>query len=144
LTHWKRLWSWEGLGAGGEGDNRGWDGWMTSPTPWTWVWVNSRRCDGQGGLVCCDSWGRKESDMTEQLNWTELKPFINVPPTYPWNFAFFSITFFTQMDNFYDLFSVIFLMVSRMAESNEILLYHAEAELHQLYWSLCLSVGSQR
>ena len=28
--------------------------------------------DGQGGLVCCDSWGRKESDMTEQLNWTEL------------------------------------------------------------------------
>ena len=29
--------------------------------------------DGQGGLTCCDSWGRKESDMTEQLNWTELK-----------------------------------------------------------------------
>ena len=29
--------------------------------------------DGQGGLVCCDSWGRKESDMTERLNWTELK-----------------------------------------------------------------------
>ena len=28
--------------------------------------------DGQVGLVCCDSWGRKESDMTEQLNWTEL------------------------------------------------------------------------
>ena len=41
LTHWKRLWSWEGLGAGGEGDDRGWDGWMTSPTQWTWVWVNS-------------------------------------------------------------------------------------------------------
>ena len=28
--------------------------------------------DGQGGLVCCDSWGHKESDMTERLNWTEL------------------------------------------------------------------------
>ena len=28
--------------------------------------------DGQGGLACCDSWGRKESDTTEQLNWTEL------------------------------------------------------------------------
>ena len=27
--------------------------------------------DGQGGLVCCDSWGRKESDTTERLNWTE-------------------------------------------------------------------------
>ena len=42
LTHWKRLWSWEGLGAGGLGDDRGWDVWMASPTQWTWVWVNSR------------------------------------------------------------------------------------------------------
>ena len=41
LTHWKKLWSWEGLGAGGEGDDRGWDGWMASWTKWTWVWVNS-------------------------------------------------------------------------------------------------------
>ena len=40
-THWKRPWCWEGLGAGGEGDDRGWDGWMASPTQWTWVWVNS-------------------------------------------------------------------------------------------------------
>ena len=35
LTHWKRPWCWEGLGAGGEGDDRGWDGWMASPTRWT-------------------------------------------------------------------------------------------------------------
>ena len=41
LTHWKRLWSWEGLGARGEGDARGWDGWMESLTQWTWVSVNS-------------------------------------------------------------------------------------------------------
>ena len=41
LTHWKRLWCWEGLGAGGEWDNRRWDGWMASLTLWTWVWVNS-------------------------------------------------------------------------------------------------------
>ena len=41
LTPWKRLWCWEGLGAGGEGDDREWDGWMASPTRWTWVWVNS-------------------------------------------------------------------------------------------------------
>ena len=40
LTHWKRLWCWERLKTGGEGDNRGWDGWMASPTQWTWVWVN--------------------------------------------------------------------------------------------------------
>ena len=41
LTHWKRPWCWEGFGATGEGDNKGWDGWMPSPTQWTWVWVNS-------------------------------------------------------------------------------------------------------
>ena len=40
----KRLWCWEVLGAGGEGDDRGWDGWMASLTRWTWVWVNSGRC----------------------------------------------------------------------------------------------------
>ena len=53
-------------GAGGEGDDRGWDGWMASPTR-TWSWVG----DGQGGLARCDSWGHKELEMTEQLNWTE-------------------------------------------------------------------------
>ena len=120
----------EKLRAGGEGDDRGWDGWMPSPTQCTWVWVNSESWwwtgrpdilrfmrsqrvghdlttelnwvfisfakyaevellyhmvqhwldghesqwapgvgDGQGGLACCDSWGYKESDMTEQLIW---------------------------------------------------------------------------
>ena len=34
-------WCWERLKAGGEGDDRGWDGWMASQTQWTWVWVNS-------------------------------------------------------------------------------------------------------
>ena len=42
LTHWKRSWCWERLKARGEGDDRGWDGWMASPARWTWVWVNSR------------------------------------------------------------------------------------------------------
>ena len=42
LTHWKRSWFWERLKVGGEGDDRGWDGWMSSLTQWTWVWVNSR------------------------------------------------------------------------------------------------------
>jgi len=41
LTHLKRPWCWERLRAGGEGDDRGWDGWMASPTQWTWVWVDS-------------------------------------------------------------------------------------------------------
>ena len=65
LTHWKRLWCWEGLGAGGEGDDRGWDGWMPSPlNVHEFEWAPGVG-DGQGGLACCDSWGRKESDMTE-------------------------------------------------------------------------------
>ena len=43
LTHWKQLWHWEGLRAGGEGSNRGWNGWMASPNQWPWVWANSGR-----------------------------------------------------------------------------------------------------
>ena len=62
---------WESLRAGGEGEDRGWDGWMASLTyrdgfGWT-LGVG----DGQGGLVFCGSWGRKESDTAERLNWTE-------------------------------------------------------------------------
>ena len=41
LTHWKTPWCWERLKAGGEEDDRGWDGWMASLTQWTWIWVNS-------------------------------------------------------------------------------------------------------
>ena len=41
-THWKRPWCWERLKVEGEGDDRGWDGWMASPTLWTWVWASSR------------------------------------------------------------------------------------------------------
>ena len=42
LPHWKRPRCWKRLKARGEGDNRGWDGWMASLTQWTWVWINSR------------------------------------------------------------------------------------------------------
>ena len=41
LTHWKRPWWWERLEAGGELDDRGWDGWMALLTQWTWVWAGS-------------------------------------------------------------------------------------------------------
>ena len=40
LNHWRRPWCWEGLKAG-EGDDRGWDGWMASLMQWTWVWASS-------------------------------------------------------------------------------------------------------
>ena len=68
LTPWKRPWCWERLKARGEGDDRAWDGWMTSPTQWMWVWASSGRWYGQGSLVCCGPRGRKESDTTERLN----------------------------------------------------------------------------
>ena len=64
---------WERLREGGEGDDRGWDSWMASPTQWTWVGETLGVGDGQEGLVCCGSWGHKESDRTEWLNWTELE-----------------------------------------------------------------------
>ena len=70
-THVKRPWCWERLKAGGEGDDRGWDGWHH--------WLDGHEFeqapgvgDGQGGLACCSPWGCKELDTTEQLNWTEL------------------------------------------------------------------------
>ena len=45
---------------------------MTSPTQWTWIWVNSRSWYGQGCLAYCSLWGHKELDMIEWLNWTGL------------------------------------------------------------------------
>ena len=49
----ERPWCWKRLKAGGRGDDRGWDGWMASPTWWTWVWVSSRRWwwTGKPGMV---------------------------------------------------------------------------------------------
>ena len=71
LTHWKRLWCWEGLGAGGEGDDKGWDGWMASPTQWTWVWVNSGRWwwTGRPGVLRFMGSQRVRHDWATELNW---------------------------------------------------------------------------
>ena len=71
VTHWKRPWCWEGLGAGGEGDNRGWDGWMASPTQWTWVWVNSRSWwwIGRPGVLWFMGSQRVGHDQLTKLNW---------------------------------------------------------------------------
>ena len=76
LTHWKRPWCWEGLRAGGEGDHRGWYGWMASPTRCTWVWVNSGSWwwTGRPGVLLF--MGIAESDTTEWLNWTEFYLFL--------------------------------------------------------------------
>ena len=73
LTHCKRLWCWEGLGAGGEGDDRGWDGWMASLTWWTQVWVNSGSWWWTGRRNVLRFMGSQivRHDWATELNWTE-------------------------------------------------------------------------
>ena len=73
LTHWKRLWCWEGLGARGEGDDRGWDGWMASLTRWTWVWANSGSWwwTGRPNVLLFMRSQRVRHDWATELNWTE-------------------------------------------------------------------------
>ena len=72
LTHCKRLWCWEGLGARGEGDDRGWDGWMASPTRWTWVWVNSGSWwwTGKPGVLRFTGSQRVGHDWATDLIWS--------------------------------------------------------------------------
>ena len=80
LTHWKRLWCWEGLGAGGERDDQGWGGWMASRTQWTWVWVNSGSWwwTGRPGVLRFMGLQRVGDDWATELNWTELLLFISI------------------------------------------------------------------
>ena len=70
LTYLKRPWCWERLRAGGEGDDRGWDGWMASLTQWTWVWVDSGRWrwTGRPGML----WFMGSQSRTWLSDWTEL------------------------------------------------------------------------
>ena len=73
LTHWKRPWCWERLKAGGEGDDRGWDGWMASLTQWTWVWVNFWNWwwTGRSGMLRSMGSQRVRHNCATELNWTE-------------------------------------------------------------------------
>ena len=78
LTHWKRPWCWERLRAGGEGDDRGWDGWMASPTWWTWVRASSSSWwwTVKHGVLQFMGSQRVGQDWVTELNW--------VPPPYLW------------------------------------------------------------
>ena len=74
LTHWKRPWCWERLKAGGEGGDRGWDGWMASLTWWTWVWTTSLNWwwTGRPGMLQSMWLQRVGHDRVTELNWTDL------------------------------------------------------------------------
>ena len=69
--HLKRPWWCEGLGAGGEGDDRRLDGWMASPTQWTWVWVNfgSWWWTGRSGVLWFMGSQKVGHDWVTELNW---------------------------------------------------------------------------
>ena len=75
LTHLKRPWCWEWLKSGGEGDDRGWDGWMASLTQWTWVWVNSGSwwLTGRPGVLQSMGLQRVGHNWVTELNWELLK-----------------------------------------------------------------------
>ena len=86
LTHWKRPWCWEGLGAGGEGGDRGWDGWMALPTRWAWVWVNSGSWwwTGRPGVLRFMGLQRVGHDWVTELIWTELRTSYQISVVVQW------------------------------------------------------------
>ena len=80
LAHWKRPWCWERLKAGGEGDDRGWAGWMASPTQWTWVWASSGSWwwTGRPGMLQSMRSQRVGQDWATELIWTDkYLPWVN-------------------------------------------------------------------
>ena len=70
----KKLWCWERLKARGEGDDRGWDGWMTSLTLWAWVWVSSRSWwwTGKPGMLQSTGSQRVRHDWVTELHYPSI------------------------------------------------------------------------
>ena len=80
----------EGIGAGGEGDDRGWDGWMASPPQWMWVWVNSGSWwwTGRPGMLQFMGSQRVGHHWATEMNWTQFntKMFLT-PVSFFWEFS---------------------------------------------------------
>ena len=72
LNHSKRPWFWEWLKAGGEGEDRGWDGWMASLTQWTWVWVNGELVmDREAWRAAVHGVTKSQTQLSNWTDWTE-------------------------------------------------------------------------
>ena len=104
LTHWKRLRCWEGLGAGGEGDDRGWDGWMASLTRWTWVNSGSWCWTGRPDVLWFMGLQRVGHHWATELNWMyiflnwikdllSIAPPIRTRPSFPFSQSLLSGSF---------------------------------------------------
>ena len=102
-THWKRLWCREGLGAGGEGDDRGWDGWTASLTRWTWVWVNSGSWwwTGRPGVRRFMESRRVGHDWATDLIWSDHNAYCYTicfwPLTMSWIYFSTSVSIYNQL-----------------------------------------------
>ena len=81
LSLWKRPWCWERLKAGGEWDDRGWDGWMASLTQRTWVWASSRSWwwTGKPGILQPMGSQRVKHDWATELNWMDVEVGSTIP-----------------------------------------------------------------
>ena len=77
---WKITWCWERLKVGGEGNDREWDGWMASPTQWTWVWASFRSwwCTGKPGMLQSMGLQRVGHDWVTELNWLNLACLLDI------------------------------------------------------------------
>ena len=88
LTHWKRLWCWEGLGAGGEGDDRGWDGWMASLTQWMWLSeLQELVMDREAWRAVIHGVAKSRTQLSNwtELNWNDGKKQHNIFKQFPQN-----------------------------------------------------------
>ena len=78
VMYWKRPWCWEWLKAGGEGDDRGWDGWRASLTQWKWVWGSFGNWWWTGKPGMLQSMGSQRVGHDWALNWTDSVMWRNV------------------------------------------------------------------
>ena len=130
--------------GGRRGDDRGWDGWMASPTQWTWVWLTPGVGDGQGGLACCSPLGHKESDMTEWLNWTELKDNQNL---FAWSWPYFPFISLISFSIFillihYFWAPLTFQFIHHLPETARPSLWNYLPDIHVVHFFISLSFCS--
>ena len=129
LTHLKRPWCWERLRAGGEGDDRGWDGWMASLTQWTWVWLGSGSWwwTGRPDVLRFMGLQRVEHNWMTKLNWI---PSSLAAESTPW---VVKLPFLFPSKNFTDAKAFDFLWLILKSLYNT---YSMVSDSYNLFWTV--------